>query len=764
VKKAMDWKGLILAVLLIPITLFGYAQQSDAETAADPAPELQPTGEANGKKVLFDNTHGQTAGASDWVIDGAFSDFGNALAKDGYYVKELRKTSPITYNDLSAYDVFVIPEPNIPFKASEQDAMLRYTQEGGSIFFIGDHYNADRNYNRWDSGEIFNGYRRGAFDNPAKGMTEDEANSDRMQGVESSDWLGDNFGIRFRFNAVGDIESGQTVVSSADSFGITDGIDVVEAHAGATLTILDPTKAKGLIYFPENIPAWPNAVDQGVYANGGIDEGAFAAISKVDQGKAAFLGDSSPVEDATPKYLREDGGSTKRTYDGFTGEGNNGQYLLNVMNWLSEKENYASFEETSITLSEVTPLLETAEINENPELTTETEAEPWRNPPTGYRWYDPGTFAAGAYGSDEVASNPTYDVVTPATLPTQQEFTVRIVVENLQPGETLTGLQLGAYLPGGQQIGKFNTTGTWPSGYGYSSRFSVTADATGRAAVEVPAQLNPATADGTANLRVRQDGDNVLTKSVQVGNVATEPLPGDEVKLPDPVAIQEARTAADGEIVTLEGIVTSETGSFGGKGFYMQDDTAGIYVFQDSGSFQPGDRIQITGVKTTYNDEVELTDVIQSEVIGQADIPAPKVVSAVDETNQGQLVKLTEVTVTNVEEVNTYGTFEFDAKEADGHVTRVRVDNRIGLDYSTFVSQFQEGDIVNITGVSSIFNGIYQLKPVAPDNITDFVQTEEPVEEKPLPAPCKTDNGKHKGADKGKGKGKGHDKSWKCAA
>jgi DNA/RNA endonuclease YhcR with UshA esterase domain len=265
-------------------------------------------------------------------------------------------------------------------------------------------------------------------------------------------------------------------------------------------------------------------------------------------------------------------------------------------------------------------------------------------------------------------------------------------------------------------------------------------------------------------LRVRQDGDNVLTKSVQVGNVATEPLPGDEVKLPDPVAIQEARTAADGEIVTLEGIVTSETGSFGGKGFYMQDDTAGIYVFQDSGSFQPGDRIQITGVKTTYNDEVELTDVIQSEVIGQADIPAPKVVSAVDETNQGQLVKLTEVTVTNVEEVNTYGTFEFDAKEADGHVTRVRVDNRIGLDYSTFVSQFQEGDIVNITGVSSIFNGIYQLKPVAPDNITDFVQTEEPVEEKPLPAPCKTDNGKHKGADKGKGKGKGHDKSWKCAA
>lgn len=756
-KSAMDWKFFVLAVLLIPFTVFGYAVQSQAETAADPAPEIQPKGEANGKKVLFDNTHGQTAGAADWVIDGAFSDFGDALAEEGYYVKELRKTSAITYEDISEYDVFVIPEPNIPFKTSEQDAMLRYTQEGGSIFFIGDHYNADRNYNRWDSGEIFNGYRRGAFEDPTKGMSADEANSDRMQGVESSDWLGDNFGIRFRFNAVGDIESGQTVVEPSDSFGITEGIEVVESHAGATLTILDPTKSKGLIYFPENIPAWPNAVDQGVYAGGGIDEGAFAAISKLEQGKAAFIGDSSPVEDATPKYLREDSGRTKRTYDGFTGEGNNGQYLLNVMDWLSEKESYSSFEETSISLSEVTPLLETATINENPELTTEAEAEPWSNPPAGYQWYNPSTFAAGSYGSDEVASNPTYDVVTPATLPTQQEFTVRVVVEDLQPGETLTGLQLGSYLPGGQQIGKFNTTGSWPSNYGYSSNFSVTADATGRAVADIPAQLNPSTADGTASLRLRKDGSNLLTKSVQVGNVDTEPLPEDEVELPQKVAIQEARNVQDGEVVTIEGTVTSAPGSFGGKGFYVQDDTAGIYVFQDSDSFKTGDLVQISAVKTTYNGEVEVTDVIKSEVIGQSEVPAPKTVSVIDDTNQGQLVKLNEVTIQNIEAVGTYGTFEFDAQAADGNVTRVRVDNRIGLNHDAFTAQFQEGEKVDITGISSIFNDTYQLKPVATDNIVKSAQAEEPV-------PCKTDNGKHKGADKGKGKGKGHDKSWKCAA
>ena len=71
--------------------------------------------------------------------------------------------------------------------------MLQYVKNGGSIFFIADHYNADRNKNRWDSSEVFNGYRRGAWDNPAKGMSNEEANSQAMQGVESSDWLSDNF-------------------------------------------------------------------------------------------------------------------------------------------------------------------------------------------------------------------------------------------------------------------------------------------------------------------------------------------------------------------------------------------------------------------------------------------------------------------------------------------------------------------------------------------------------------------------------------------
>ena len=60
------------------------------------------------------------------------------------------------------------------------------------------------------------------------------------------------------------------------------------------------------MYTPEQLPAkskWSHAVDQGIY-NGVVKQKAYVAISKVGKGKAAFIGDSSLVEDSSPKYVR----------------------------------------------------------------------------------------------------------------------------------------------------------------------------------------------------------------------------------------------------------------------------------------------------------------------------------------------------------------------------------------------------------------------------------------------------------------------------
>ncbi len=368
-----------------------------------PTPNPDPgTGlpDGTGKKVLFDNSHAQTAGAADWVIDGGFSDFASGLRAAGFTVESLERSIPytfgeqaITYDKLKNYDVFVLAEPNVPFKSSEQAAMLQYVKAGGSIFFIGDHYNADRNKNRWDGSEAMNGYRRGAYSNPALGMSSEEANSPAMQGVTSSDWLGTNFGIRFRYNALGDVNA-TDIVAPAQSFGITQGVSSVAMHAGSTLAIIDPNKAKGIVYIPSGVSKWGSAVDQGVYNGGGRAEGPYAAISKLGAGKAAFIGDSSPVEDATPKYKREENGQTKKTYDGFK-EVDDSTLLVNTVRWLAQKESYTDFTQVSgLTLDSKTSLLSI----ENPSTSTEPQQEPWAAPAAGYKWYDPTTFKSGSYG------------------------------------------------------------------------------------------------------------------------------------------------------------------------------------------------------------------------------------------------------------------------------------------------------------------------------------------------------------------------------
>ncbi|HJU83907.1 MAG TPA: PKD domain-containing protein [Holophagaceae bacterium] len=399
-----------VASLLTALLCVGAISALHAEGPNDPAPYINARGVVNGKKILFDNTHAETSGQADWVIDGAFSDFGNALADAGFYVKELRKSTPIELADLTGYDALVIAEANIPFKTTEQAALLQYVQNGGAIFFVADHYNADRNKNRWDGSEVFNGYRRGAWTNPAKGMTTGEAGSSAMQGVASSDWLATNFGIRFRYNALGDIVAND-IVAPSQAFNITAGVATVAMHAGSTLAIMDPTKAKGIVYLPPTTIKWASAVDQGVYDGGGRPEGPFAAVAKIGLGKAAFLGDSSPVEDATPKYLREETGGSKTTHSGWQ-EQNDATLMVNIVTWLANHESYTSLSQVSgLQLDSPTALL----AMEDPASSTEPQAEPWAAPAAGYYWYDPTSFKAGSYGAGTPAANTvTASITTPS--------------------------------------------------------------------------------------------------------------------------------------------------------------------------------------------------------------------------------------------------------------------------------------------------------------------------------------------------------------
>lgn len=345
--------------------------------------------------ILFDASHGVTAGEADWVIDGGFSTFNDDIRKLGFSTSSTDYHTEITLKLLKQYKAFIMPEPNIPLKVSEQQAIKDYVNSGGSVMMIADHYNADRNLNRFDASEIFNGYRRGAFNNITKGMSQDEIQSDRMQGVTSSDYLSETFGVRFRYNALDDV-----VLSAKDednTFGLLDKVEKVNMHAGSTILITNPEIAKGIIY-PEKLSKhdkWSHAVDQGVYSNGYKDEGAFVAISKPGKGKAVFIGDSSIVEDSTPKYVREDNGQKKQTYDGIR-EMDHQTLMENLIQWMMKQEDYSSFN-GKITLDKPTKVLKF----EIPDQSTEPQHEPWGTPGHDYKWYDASTFEAGSFGKDK---------------------------------------------------------------------------------------------------------------------------------------------------------------------------------------------------------------------------------------------------------------------------------------------------------------------------------------------------------------------------
>ncbi|MBN1878813.1 hypothetical protein JW823_01775 [bacterium] len=92
---------------------------------------------------------------------GAYSSWGIELVRAGHWVETIPRNAPITYGDcsnsqdLSFFDVLVIPEPQIAYTTAEMDAIINFVFDGGSLFLIGNHCGSDRNNNNLDSSMIF---------------------------------------------------------------------------------------------------------------------------------------------------------------------------------------------------------------------------------------------------------------------------------------------------------------------------------------------------------------------------------------------------------------------------------------------------------------------------------------------------------------------------------------------------------------------------------------------------------------------------------
>ncbi|MFE1383390.1 hydrolase [Streptomyces sp. NPDC058740] len=292
-----------------------------ASAAPAPAASGAATGTATTPlRVLFDNSKAETAGNADWIIGtgqpdpltqnaspsvetdwtGAISAWGVALQRTGRYsLRTLPSGGTITYGttaatDLQNFDTFVLPEPNVRLSASEKTAVMRFVQNGGGLFLVSDHSDADRNNDGWDAVEIIN-----------------DLMSDN--GVDNTD----PFGFSVDTGTV-QTDNPRAVADTADpvlngTFGKVTG-SIIRSGTTVTLKPADNPAAKGLVY-------------RTGYSG---TTGAFFATSTFGSGRVAVWGDSSPIDDGT-------GQSGNTLYDGWNDPaGTNAALALNATDWLSK--------------------------------------------------------------------------------------------------------------------------------------------------------------------------------------------------------------------------------------------------------------------------------------------------------------------------------------------------------------------------------------------------------------------------------------------
>jgi putative Ig domain-containing protein len=259
--------------------------------AALMVPSAPRANAATPHRVLFDNTKAETAGNADWIIStsqpdptaqkpapqteqdwtGALSAWGVALQKTGQYsLKTLPAGNTITYGnsasslDLSNFDEFVLPEPNIVLSAAEKAAVMHFVQNGGGLFLISDHTGSDRNNDGWDSPKIINDLL---------------ANN----GVTGPD----PFGIAVDLK---NVASDHPVAITSPGDPILNGAFGAVRHSlianGTTFTLkpADNPAARGLVYLSTSNPGNTNA---------------FFATSTFGSGRVAIWGDSSTIDDGT---------------------------------------------------------------------------------------------------------------------------------------------------------------------------------------------------------------------------------------------------------------------------------------------------------------------------------------------------------------------------------------------------------------------------------------------------------------------------------
>ncbi|MDX5586420.1 MAG: T9SS type A sorting domain-containing protein [Aureibaculum sp.] len=218
---------------------------------------------------------------------------------------------------------------------------------------------------------------------------------------------------------------------------------------------------------------------------------------------------------------------------------------------------------------------------------------------------------------------------------------------------------------------------------------------------------------------------------------ATTPFPigtydgGPIIILPDAITILEARNADEGELVTVSGILTVSD-QFSGSA-YLQDATGGIAIFDElvhgDGVFMIGDSITITGTRSAFNDQIQISPVALVENNGipnQAILPLGITLSELA-NHPAELVRIVDPIFPAPGDM-LFGNSNYLLTDLSGN-GELRIDN----DVEEIVGLGQPEACTEIIGVVGRFFETYQLLPRMGSDMSCAGPYESPFEEIDVP-------------------------------
>ncbi|MBC2581319.1 5'-nucleotidase C-terminal domain-containing protein [Clostridium sp. DJ247] len=201
--------------------------------------------------------------------------------------------------------------------------------------------------------------------------------------------------------------------------------------------------------------------------------------------------------------------------------------------------------------------------------------------------------------------------------------------------------------------------------------------------------------DIRANKTIKFDMNNRIVSQTQSGPATT-------------MTIAEARTAQTGSA-----ILTGTVSAVNGNNVFMQDNTAGICVYNKSGNTftaQKGDKITVTGPLSTYHGLLEITPASAADVVkvstGNTVTPIEVNASAITDALQGQLVKVKNLTFTSID--NSGSSM---AQDSTGSINIYKMPVVAGLAVN---------DTADVTAAVSKYDGTLELLV---DSAADVVKT-----------------------------------------